>query len=247
MTKEKLTTTLLCLHGMACTGRVWDPLRAVWDGPIETPDLAGHGSAPRLGSYDIASHAEYIREQYRDLLSAPDQVALIGHSMGGAVAVQLAGMVTPQTVLAVGVKTSWPEEELAGMRGVADKGIRWFDDQAGAETWFLKVSGLFGLVEAGSDIAASGVVEEPGDSGGPSRWRLATDPEAYRAGGPVPLGEQLANVSCPIRLGRGADDAMVTADQVDPYDAAAITLPGGHSTHVSHPEAFAEAITTLLG
>lgn len=242
-----MTTTLLCLHGMACTGRVWDPLRAVWDGPLETPDLAGHGSAPRFGAYDIVQHAEYIREQYAELLAAPADVMFVGHSMGGAVAMQLATMVTPHSVLAVGIKTIWPEEELAGMRGVADKGVRWFDDREGAETWFLKVSGLFGLVGTGTEIAASGVVEETGSGDGSSRWRLATDPEAYRAGGPVPLSEQLAKVSCPFRLGRGADDAMVAPEEVDPYDASAVTLPGGHSTHVSHPEAFADAITGLLG
>lgn len=242
-----MTTTLLCLHGMACTGRVWDPLRAVWDGPIETPDLAGHGSASRLDGYDIAGHAEYISGQYAELLSNPDQVMFVGHSMGGAVAMQLATMVKPHSVLAVGIKTIWPEEELAGMRGVADKGVRWFDDRQAAETWFLKVSGLFGLIETGTDIAASGVVEESGTEGGESRWRLATDPEAYRAGGPVPLADQLVNVSCPFRLGRGADDAMVSPEEVDPYDSNALTLPGGHSTHVSHPEAFAGAIRSLLG
>lgn len=235
-----MTTTLLCLHGMACTGRVWDPFQAVWDGPVVAPDLAGHGDGPRLEKYGIAGYTAELKDRFGSLLADPADVVIVGHSMGGAVGLELARSITPKAVVAVGVKTVWPADEVAGMSSVADKGIRWFDAKDDAETWFLKVSGLFGLLDVGSDIAASGVVEEE------QGWRLLTDPEAYRASGPPVIAEQLAEVQCPVRLGRGSEDSMVPAEQVEPYDSDYETLPGGHSVHVEQPEALAELVRTFL-
>ena len=204
MSSNDVSTTLLCLHGMACTGRVWDPLIACWPGPVLAPDLAGHGTGPRLETYGIDAYGEEIRERLAAELSAADRLVVVGHSMGGAVGAALIPMIDADfaegclALLAVGIKTSWSEEETAGSTRVADKGVRWFDQAEEAENWFLKVSGLYGLVETGSDIAASGVVGEAG------RFRLRADPEAFRAGPPPPLARQLAAIGRPFRLGRGS-------------------------------------------
>lgn len=241
-------TTLVCLHGMACTGRVWDGFREAWShGPVLTPDLAGHGSGPKLASYGLAGFAEEVAERIAGSLSTGSRVAVIGHSLGGAIGVQLASreLLPMDALFAIGIKTDWSDEELAGTQKVADKGVRWFDDRAEAEIWFLKVSGLFGLVEPGSEIGESGIVQEAaGQNAG--QWRLATDPEAFR-NGPMDFAASLAAVQVPLRLARGAEDAMVPPEQVAPYDAGFIEFPGaGHSAHVEQPAQLAEAVWEFL-
>lgn len=83
--------TLLLVHGLAGSSRTW---RAVMPGlardcRVLAPDLLGHGEsdAPR-GDYSLGSFAT----QVRDLLVALDidRVTVVGHSLGGGVAMQLA-------------------------------------------------------------------------------------------------------------------------------------------------------------
>lgn len=238
-----MTRTLLCLHGMACTGRVWDGLAAIWtEGPVLAPDLAGHGAAPRLDVYGIDAYADELVDRIGPQLRAADHLIVTGHSMGGVVGASLARYpeLGIEALVAAGVKTDWSADEIAGMDRVADKGVRWFDERSEAESWFLKVSGLTGLVDPGSAVAASGVVSEDG------RWRLAADPEAYRSA-PPPFADQLAVVTCPVRLGRGRDDEMVPPEQVRPFDADFVEFPdSGHSPHVEQPAQLAAAIRSFI-
>lgn len=76
----------LLIHGLSSNSTTWwrvaDALKDDgWD--VVTPDLRGHGTAPRQQSYALADYAS-------DLPSGPWDLVL-GHSLGGAIAVLLGG------------------------------------------------------------------------------------------------------------------------------------------------------------
>jgi pimeloyl-ACP methyl ester carboxylesterase len=82
---------LLLIHGMAGTNENWrsviDPLAR--SHTVLAPDLPGHGaSALAGGDYSLGSLAAHLR----DLLAAldHDRATLVGHSLGGGIAMQFA-------------------------------------------------------------------------------------------------------------------------------------------------------------
>jgi len=87
---------LVLLHGVADTGRTWDTSLShlATDGgrgalSIVVPDLLGHGlSARPRTDYSVGAHANMLRDLLDEL--GHDRVTLIGHSLGGGVAMQFA-------------------------------------------------------------------------------------------------------------------------------------------------------------
>lgn len=82
---------LLLLHGVTNSSQTWEPVApALTDRfTIVAPDLLGHGgSATPRGDYSLGAHASGVR----DLLSAlgHDHVTVVGHSLGGGIAMQFA-------------------------------------------------------------------------------------------------------------------------------------------------------------
>src|SRR4051812_41589724 len=82
---------LLLLHGIGNSAQTWagviDQLAA--EHTVLAPDLLGHGSSDKpRGDYSIAGYANGMR----DLLSVLDleQVTVVGHSLGGGIALQFA-------------------------------------------------------------------------------------------------------------------------------------------------------------
>ena len=82
---------LLLIHGMAGSSQTWREIlpRLAKKYRVIAPDLLGHGhSATPRGDYSLGAHASGVR----DLLSALDvpRVTVVGHSLGGGVAMQFA-------------------------------------------------------------------------------------------------------------------------------------------------------------
>ncbi|MBA8924838.1 pimeloyl-ACP methyl ester carboxylesterase [Kutzneria viridogrisea] len=85
---------LLLLHGIAGSARTWDPLlaeleRLEYPGRVLAPDLLGHGElAQPHGDYSMGAYASDVR----DLLVLLElwHATVIGHSLGGGIAMQFA-------------------------------------------------------------------------------------------------------------------------------------------------------------
>ncbi|HVS29346.1 MAG TPA: alpha/beta fold hydrolase [Solirubrobacteraceae bacterium] len=80
---------VVLVHGMVNSSRHWRSvaLRLAQDYTVVAPDLIGHGdSATPRGDYSLGAHAASIR----DLLASIgiDRATLVGHSLGGGVALQ---------------------------------------------------------------------------------------------------------------------------------------------------------------
>jgi pimeloyl-ACP methyl ester carboxylesterase len=83
--------TLVLLHGIAGSSHTWDPVLPLLapDFRVIAPDMLGHGaSAKPRGDYSLGAFASGVR----DLLDLIDieQVTIVGHSLGGGVAMQFA-------------------------------------------------------------------------------------------------------------------------------------------------------------
>src|SRR5271167_4308331 len=80
---------VVLIHGMLNSSRHWErvALRLADSYTVIAPDLIGHGeSATPRGDYSLGAHATSIR----DLLSllGVDRATIVGHSLGGGVAMQ---------------------------------------------------------------------------------------------------------------------------------------------------------------
>ena len=86
-------TTVVLLHGLTEAGTTWPDLVDRWaEGyRIVAPDLRGHGQSPRFTPQELGRAPELMLEDVLALLDAePEPVVLVGHSLGGNLALAAA-------------------------------------------------------------------------------------------------------------------------------------------------------------
>jgi len=214
-------SALVLLHGLGANGRVWDG----WPHPRYAPDLPGHGSAAALPSYTFGSMAAAIAATIPERRN----VVIVGHSLGGVIAVEIASGrygIEVDRVIALGVKVTWSDDDLGRAGALARKPVAWFDTRADAAARFLTVSGLQGLVEQGDPVVDHGLAEVDG------RWRLAMDPGTFGVGAPD-MAMLIADSKAEVVLARGEHDPMNTDDELRALHDQVVVLPGlGHNAHV---------------
>jgi pimeloyl-ACP methyl ester carboxylesterase len=220
--------TVLLLHGLGATSRVWDGFRSLHDSIA--PDLPGHAAAARLPQYTFSSMAAAVADD----LPVRRGLTVVGHSLGGVVALELASGrygVQVDKVIALGVKVVWSEDELAKAAALAQRPVTWFGTRDEAAARYLRVSGLHGLVDP-SDKSVDHGLQRDGD-----RWRLALDPAAFGVGAPD-MPKLLHESQTSVVLARGELDPMNTDAQLAALHDQVITLAGlGHNAHVEDPSA----------
>jgi pimeloyl-ACP methyl ester carboxylesterase len=219
---------LVLIHGLGANADVWLPMEKSIDRRRLAPDLRGHGRSPHQAPYGYAGYAADVAQ----LLQQDEEVDIVGHSMGGVVGMALASGwfgIRVRKLIAFGVRIRWAPDDVPKLQALARTAPRMFDAKAQAVERYLKVSGLFGLVEAESPVAQSGVREHEG------KWRLAADPMINAAAGPE-LAPIVRAMKCPLRLAAGSKDPMVTAADMAPFDAHAHIIEGaGHNAQVEQP------------
>jgi len=230
---------LLLIHGLGATKRVWDGWQQLldkrWPGRWTAPDLPGHGSAAPLPAYTFGTMAAAVADE----LTAREHLVVVGHSLGGVLALELASGrygVQVDRVLALGVKVSWTAEELEGAASLAQRPARLFDTRAEAAARFLRISGLEGLQEPDGEAVDHGLRQEDG------RWRLAFDPKAFGVGAPD-MPALLRASRADVVLVRGEHDQMNTDDQLSALHDQVVTLVGLElNAHVEDSEAVAALV-----
>lgn len=219
---------LLLIHGLGANADVWQPMAGSIDRRWIAPDLRGHGRSPHQPPYGYAMYAADVAE----LLEQGEEVDVVGHSMGGVVGMVLASGwygIKVRKVIAFGVKIRWAPDEAPKLHALARTPPKLFDTREQAIERYLKVSGLFGLVDASNAAALSGVRPEG------EKWRMAVDPLINAAAGPefAPLVRAMQS---PLKLGAGSKDPMVNAADMAPYDPQPRIIEGaGHNTQVEKP------------
>ena len=224
---------LLLLHGLGATADVWTPpasaLAELWPGRWLAVDLPGHGGSDPLRRYSFGALAASVAAA----VPADEPVVVVGHSLGGVVALALASGwfgVQVTGVVGVGIKVAWTDEELAKAHALGARPVTWFDTREQAAARHLLVSGLTGLVDPDDDAVTAALLEADG------RWRLRLDPPAFGVGAPD-LPGLLAAARAPVVLARGETDAMVTTEQLEALVPDPVVLPAcGHNAHVERPD-----------
>lgn len=228
---------LVLLHGMGTTREVWTPfvevLERKWNGRWIAPDLRGHGRSPRGDSYALGLHAADVTETVDVLASDASMVTVLGHSMGGVVALALAsgwfGLPKMYEALGLGIKIQWSREELDGLAKRAGSPAKTFDSSADASAFYLKVSGLSGLIAPDRPIARAGL--------NPEGTGLAFDPRVGLIGAPPMVSLIAAAGRNVVHLAAGERDPMCALADMKAHDANARLIEGaGHNAMVEAPE-----------
>lgn len=231
---------LVLLHGLGATAEVYAGLEKLlpeeWPGGWLTLDLPGHGRSAWDPPYTFRRHADAVQS----VLPAGREVFLIGHSMGGVVALELATDPRVRGVVAFGVKVRWSAEDVEAAHGLAGRPVRVFPARGEAAHRFLRLAGLTGLVPPDDPTVGPGIQETEGG------WRVAQDPATFGVGVPD-IAAILARARCPVVLARGEHEALVTDADLVALVADPVVLPGlGHNAHVEDPAAVL-ALTQRLG
>jgi len=229
---------LVLLPGLGATAEVYAGVERVladhWPGGWLAVDLPGHGRSDWDPPYTFVRHADAVR----DLLPPDRDVVVLGHSMGGVVALELAdgSAPVPRAVVAFGVKVDWPEEHVAGAARMAARPVAHVATRAEAVERYLKLAGLTGLVDPTDPTTSAGVVET--DEG----WRIAQDPATFGVGVPDMAG-LLARAACPVVLARGQHDHLVSDRDLRALVTDPVTLTGlGHNAHVEDAAAVVDLV-----
>jgi esterase len=197
-------TPLLLLHGALGSAAQFDPLKTLLpEGrEIYAPNFPGHGGAPDQGAFSIAGFAEYIQKYLSD--NNLSQVDIFGYSMGGYVALYLA-CYHPDLVnriFTLGTKFDWTPETAA------------------REMAMLDPEKIEAKVPAFARILA--------ERHAPADWKavlLRTADMIYGLGAGSGLApEDMAIITCPVTVGLGELDNMVTPEE---SKATASLLPNG--------------------
>lgn len=226
-------TLLVLIHGLAATARVWAPMLEQaprrWRGRSIAPDLRGHGGSAQGASYAVADYAADIAGLI-DRVGATS-VTLLGHSMGGVIALTLAGggRLPVDRVFGLGIKVAWSDAELERLAAVSQRQPRLFEHEAEAREQHRRQCGL--ECDPSSPLLDRGTARDGG------QWRTVMDQAAFAVSRP-PMADLLSAAPCPVHLACGEQDAMVSIEQLSALDPTACRIDGaGHNAMVDDPDA----------
>ncbi|MEV7605941.1 alpha/beta hydrolase [Paenarthrobacter sp. NPDC089322] len=231
---------VVLIHGWASGSAYWEPLAALlldagW--PVWILDLAGYHPGDRLQkdfTWTLETAAAGVAAVIRARSDGP--VHLVGHSMGGSVALTVAaanpGLVA--TVALVGMVPAPPNDAFRAMlQSQLAQGF--IDDQTKAKcmkAWYGNLTGQdMETLSKGFDV--------PFEVLGPSGEAAMTGVEPSVPG----------RVHAPLLVLAGVGDRVRSIDQMEAFVAAAperrrfhAVPDAGHSVHWEQPEACAKAL-----
>ncbi|GAA1334728.1 alpha/beta fold hydrolase [Saccharothrix algeriensis] len=220
---------LVLLHGLGATAEVWRGVVPHWPGSWLAVDLPGHGRSDPLERYSFGAFAAAVAP-----VVPPGPVAVLGHSLGGVVALALASGwfgVQVRVAAGVGVKLRWSADDLARVRALADKPARVHPTREEAAERAARLAGV---------PLEHGVVAAPGG------WRAALDPAAFGIGAPDVPG-LLAAARAPVVLAVGEVDPMCSREDLLAACPGGMVLAGvGHNPHVERPGSIKPVLDRLI-
>lgn len=218
----------MLLHGLGATGEVWKDVVSEWPGSWLVPDLPGHGRSAPIERYSFGSFASAVAG-----VIPREPVVVIGHSLGGVVGLALASGwfgVEVGTVVGVGIKVRWTDEELAKAASLAARTAKVFATREDA-------------VERASRMA--GVPLRHGASEVDGGWTISLDTKAFGVGRPDMPG-LLAAARADVVLAAGENDPMCPQEHLSELVPDPVMFAGaGHNVHVESPSSLSPLLAQL--
>ncbi|MEU6198561.1 alpha/beta hydrolase [Streptomyces sp. NPDC047061] len=229
---------LLMLHGALVNGDVWYGLESIlgerWPGSWLVPDLPGHGRSTRLSHYSYGRMAAHVAQAVAEHVTPGTPVHVLGHSLGGAVALTLASGwfgIDVSTVCAIGVRPAWSDSEKAMLAAVAAAPARVFASRDEAVCQVLRVAAMDDVVDPGSALCDSLVIGD-GD-----QWEMVADSASLAVGAPDLPGLLAACRAQETVLATGEHDPLSQPrDLVSLRSEATVLAGAGHNPHLQNPE-----------
>jgi len=247
---------VLLLHGITGHARVWDHLaaRLVPGRRVIAIDQRGHGdseAAPdddyRVGTMadDVAAFVESLRL---------DRFTLLGHSMGGRIAIQFAGDHAARLERLVIVDIG-PDINLAGLQRVRDMMAK-SPERIESEDWaveYIRRANPLQDVDMLRERVRHGLKRLPD---GELTWKYAKGLRDMMREGrrdAVDLWEPLPRIPCPTLIVRGAESDILSAEVAKKMaerlpDGRVVEIAGaGHTVPADRPDEFVRQIRAFLG
>ncbi len=255
---------LVFLHGFSNSSRVWDPVV-----PAVAPfyrtvalDLRGHGDSDRdpEGRYDHASMARDLDEAFGTL--GIERLVLVGHSMGGRVAMHFAGA-HPERMAGLVIVDSGPDFDARGITRIRLESSSAQSSYVSIGEYERTLARLYPVAkpETLSLLARHWLRQRPD-----GRFEPKTDPDLGKRRMADPAGmlaaaeaetkqlwDALTRIACPTLVVRGAASDVLspeTADRMVDDVLARGTLSvipnASHSVMLDNPEAFEAALTDFV-
>lgn len=252
---------LLLLHGLGCDHTTWSPVirQLARRYTVIAPDLLGHGqSAKPRADYSVGGYANGMR----DLLTVlgVDRVTVVGHSLGGGVAMQFAYQFPERTERLILVAPGGLGPEVSALiRAVSLPGF-------GTVMGVLTLPGLRHVVQAGMRGLAHSGLPATRDLGEVADiYETFRDPQARAAIAHVVRavvdahGQIVTMVDrayltqeMPILVIWGSDDQVIPAShaetvaEVAPGAVVEVLGNAGHFPHKDHPERFVKIVNDFI-
>jgi len=252
---------IVFVHGLLGSHRSWAHLvsELATDHRVLAPDLFGHGaSAKPMGDYSLGAHAAALRDLLDHLGIGP--VALVGHSLGGGIALQFAYLFPDRVRRLVLVSSGGLGREISvllrtptlpGAEWVLPLlASRWVRDRGEALGRGLARIGL----RAGPDVTeAWRGFTSLGDAAS-RRAFLATARGVIDPGGQTVTARDRLPVlaTVPTLVVWGARDRLipcwhaVTAQQAIPDSRVEVFERAGHFPHLDDPDRFTRVLRAFL-
>lgn len=261
----------LLLHGFGNEAHIYDDFA-----PHVAPyyrtlalDLRGHGDSGHdpQQRYDYEYHVADL-ERATEALGI-ERLVLLGHSLGGRIAMRFAGK-HPERMAGLVLVDSAPELDARGVMRIRLDTEKALSASGGAATIgspaeyerMLSLAYPAARPEALARMARHGLRRRPDGS-----FERKTDPAFHAAARSMSaqeaaerearttreLWEALARVPCPTLVVRGAASDIVSPDVADrmvedvlPQARLAVVAHAGHSVMTDNPEGFAEAVCSFV-
>ncbi|MCH7578815.1 MAG: 2-succinyl-6-hydroxy-2,4-cyclohexadiene-1-carboxylate synthase [Chloroflexi bacterium] len=245
---------LLLLHGFTGSNAMWTPHLAAFEGfTTVSVDLLGHGESdapPTPNRYRMERCVDDLTSLLNHL--EIERVAVLGYSMGGRVALQLA-LRAPGRLWALVLESASPgidddaerEDRVRSDAALADEiernGIDAFVDRWQALPLFASQSRL--SAAAREELRRQRLRNSP--------VGLANSLRGAGAGQEAPVLNRLGEIRIPTLLIAGALDQKYVAlarkmSDALPCARTQIVSDAGHATHLEQPEAFDRVVREFL-
>jgi branched-chain amino acid transport system permease protein len=235
-TDESLPT-LLCIHGNLGSGRWFEHVLDAYPGRAVAPDMPNFGRSDHIDDWSMPAYANWIRA-IADALGT-ERAVILGHSLGGAVAMELLAS-HPELVERLILVDSSPIDGLFTPKEHYPAIEAYKADKA------ILAQALKTVVPMIKDEAFFAQLVD-------DAWKMNRDCFIGHAEelGKADFTTRLRGASVPVAVMRGAHDILITDEKAkalaDFFGGTLETFAtSGHSPMVEVPDEFAERVTALL-